>query len=748
MPKKTEQRVGRTFEISLEEQPEFEGRISAFLFDNGGNLREEVRVSEGRASFTSNDHDLAHGRLFIAPVLDNASGVKEKPSIRMMERLAAYEPVISYRGKFLDVIRVPGSIIELWPICFCWIRGHVIKSGSMLPVCNARVHICEVDRIWRWLIRIPDVEILRFRDDLLKEFERPLRRRPPWPPDPPGPFQVIGKGLINLKYDYEASHRDVSLQMAEGFPDSSGGNGSAAVSSKSTSVPDEFVASLSSTSAAIVRETLIAHVHLVFPWLCLLRPRWWKYRCDEVAVVDTDALGRFHALMWYSCRGDRPDLYFWVEYNIGGALVTVYRPALPCHTYWNYGCGRDVTILISDNRVPACNSGPDLPGCQVQILSIGRGVSLSEIHGPGSVPGEEGLTTGNEPFGGKIEPRVWFSRTALREDKNILYYRWSYRKCGNASGGDIAEPLRGPWIPITRTVVRHYAVPVLGGVSHIPVTLGPRTIGTEGNLFEIRPMAVPAGGIEWTVVDEREDLASAHFETSALGTGDTACEKAADAAGKYELKLELFKDTGSLVDWTTEGIDIQITNVAAPFGTDTVTGASATNYHKVLDGAGHTMGFRMVLRVDNNCCEAKVEPVEGVGLVAAECGFLEFVPGASATLRFRAFHPNNLADFSFSLVRGVSVQVNEASAEGQTGNSPISTLLPNPHPLVHLPNAYSLDAGGRYGETFRVSCLLGPCPRAAFSEALHVKTRATDGYGRLWHLDAFAHDGFALTPPH
>jgi hypothetical protein len=70
---------------------------------------------------------------------------------------------------------------------------------------------------------------------------------------------------------------------------------------------------------------------------------------------------------------------------------------------------------------------------------------------------------------------------------------------------------------------------------------------------------------------------------------------------------------------------------------------------------------------------------------------------------------------------------------------------------------YAVGSAYNYQGTFSVADLLKampdstgalvePCSRAAFSEALHVWTMATDGYARLWYLDAFAHDGFALTP--
>ena len=84
-------------------------------------------------------------------------------------------------------------------------RGRVVRPvliGGVLhdmPVCNARVHICEVDRLW-WLIpRLPDPIINRIRDEILEQIEWPPRPIPI--PDPP-PFEfdpgVIDPSPINL----------------------------------------------------------------------------------------------------------------------------------------------------------------------------------------------------------------------------------------------------------------------------------------------------------------------------------------------------------------------------------------------------------------------------------------------------------------------------------------------------------------------------------------------------------------------
>jgi len=92
------------------------------------------------------------------------------------------------------------------------------------------------------------------------------------------------------------------------------------------------------------------------------------------------------------------------EYQIGSAWTTVYHPPIICNTYWNYECGTEVVIPITDPRVPWYTDPIPVPGKQVAILSIGHEVSIKEIKRVTAVA-EEGLTDVGEPFGGSLELR-------------------------------------------------------------------------------------------------------------------------------------------------------------------------------------------------------------------------------------------------------------------------------------------------------------------------------------------------------
>lgn len=725
-----------TLKVELEKQ-DFEGNLAAFVFDSAGQLLNVSRVTRGKVLLPLDEQTLMRSRLYIAP-LTHEDLDEQKPTLKSMSRLGAYQPAMRVSGSLIETIRVPDVVIVDWLLCTCWVRGRVVKADSGLPICGAKVHICEVDKFFRWIIQLPEPDLYRLRDDLLREIEVPELRVPPGPGPDPSPFDMVEPfdfpmniAAINPQPEPPAWSRSIAAINPQpeppGLPESN---------LTPISLPQQMKTQLLSSSAQIVRDTLVANLELLRPYLCLW-PYWWRFRCDEITVVESDGFGNFETAIKYRCLGDKPDLYFWVEYPIGAVLETVYKPPIPCYTHWNYECGTEVTIRVADERVPACDPEPDPVGCKVQIISIGRRVSMSEIHGDGASLANEGLTTGGAPFGGKLEPRVWFGRSDLLA-KGIEYYRWSYRRLSEGDGTPLATP--GPWTQMTRTVVRHYARESAGEVTHEPLAMGPFSVGTESNLFKIKPVALPPGGIEWSVMDEREDLASAHFESQKLGTGTNACAKALVAAGKYELKLELFWSSGSkVVDWEDEGIDLEMTDVPAPFGTSTVTTEDAPNYNRIKSG-GKTQAYRMVLRVDNNCCSVGIDDLVGAG-PASVCGFYEVNPATNVKLGFTAGHPNNFATFQFSVRQGVTTQVRLASASGRVGNSPIPVWE------AASMHAYTLGGPGGYSEWYTVAELLGSCTRAAFSEALHVWTMAQNGYGRLHGLDRFTHAGFALVPP-
>jgi hypothetical protein len=800
-----EKKIKLQFNIKFDGKPSEEPSLALYAFDTKGACIAVSPVKNGQAQLTVSEGAVRRYRVFIAPVLDKERTAKV--TIAMLERLCAYEPAWRFiREKpVIDLPPIPQLHWKCWPLCLCRIRGKVVRpvtikdQTSDRPVCHARVHICEADPLFLLIPRLPDRIIYRIRDELLAALEKPI----PFPPDPdPGPLDIVdimaeaGINASRNTRDFAFSTKTSAENLSQLNPQKELPITKPLADLLSVETKLAFL----SPSVAVVRQSLLDNALIIKPFWChwpWIRP--FFVRCDEVDVVETDGQGLFDSLMIYRCRGDHPDLYFWVEYNIGGVWTKVYHPRFPCHIHWNYPCGSLVTIRITDPRVPWCEETPQVPGKVLAITHIGKNVSICEILRGGGVT--EGMTTSEEyfgntlkPFGGSLEPNVLFGPDMLSD--GINHYRWSYRRCGYSDGTDIPEHLRGDWYIMDAPVLRSYTEvrnnPPEYTMITKHVTLGPDT-DIPQTLFKVHigdyTLDPPPNyglpeylWVQWTPAsDVRQNSASAFFLSHTLEGGGTAGALA--AAGKYELKLELFRVgpapdyAVTQVDFTADNVIIKTPLIPAPFGWEDV------NYRTVPHDAGypgddqedrvirdpvtnHIMAFRLVLYVDNNPCSAEIIDAQVGSGIAGPCGFIQYpLPltdvSPAATISFKASHPNKLARFVFTMTRGSSGWVRDAcDPEGRNpgtidpadpGISPYSWVSPSHiYPLVSdsPTQGYVRDPATRiFTKDIPVNSLLGDCDKASFAENLSVYALAYDGWSRLYYLDAYGMPkSFALEP--
>ena len=575
------------FKVGLEGKPDPSVEMMAFAFDAHGQLLDSAPLKDGAARMRLTDRQAKSARLYFAPAPPEEMEARAV-TLEAMERLRAYKPAWNFvpGERTYELLNVPEIIWEWWIWCQCRVRGRVVKPVIVdgvtydMPVCNARVHVCEADRLWWVIERIPDHDIFRLRDELIDILRRPEPIPDPLP-DPPFQFDpgVIDPSPIELA----KMNKAVQVQKIAGLmnnprmfnpqpepPKPRAALLPAAIRHEkladfppTSMLPMEMMiedqAALLSPTANTVREALLGNLELIYPYLC-----WWPwiwpyfYTCEEVAVLETNHDGMFDGNIWYQCLGDQPDLYFWVEYNIGGTWTTVYAPPKRCNTHWNYECGSEVTLRVTDPRVPWCGSDPPLPGKQLAVLTVGKNVSMTEIqrHAAGA---DEGLTANGRPFGGSLEPTIWFGEDLITE--GVTHYRWSYRRLGDT----------GDWTAIDKPVSRHYAeVMADSTLAFKPFPLGPDPALPGQNLFQIPPvdppLIAPAVSSSWAPqVNARTNTASAFFQSHTLEGGDAEL-----AAGKYELKLELFDNSGNEINLTTAAVKLKVPTIDAPFGTNVI----------------------------------------------------------------------------------------------------------------------------------------------------------------------------------
>jgi hypothetical protein len=321
----------------------------------------------------------------------------------------------------------------------------------------------------------------------------------------------------------------------------------------------------------------------------------------------------------------------------------------------------------------------------------------------------------NAPFGGYLGLRSGSSIDI--PSSSLYYYRWSYR-AGTS----------GSFTPLSDPVVKHYVKQSPATLPSFPAyQLGPNTVGAESDLFQFKPVQPPGPAPSdppqtityWPTDDFLDDIYSGYWNTLAIPGGVMA-------AGEYQVKLEIFDETGILVD---PGASTFTFIVPKGIGSDGVTVLARAADPSEIDAGG----FVFNLHIDNNQCTASIDPPNIAGTsVADACGFLGYSdPSVPVTLSFHAKHPNNFAVFSWDMVRGLAA----VGAFDVTG-AEVAAATAGP---------YTGDGIGDFSATTPASALLGSCANAAFGENLYVAAKATTGWGeRIWEYDAQAPGAFAL----
>lgn len=757
MSKATDGR-GLQFNVKFDGQPQGKINIAAHVYDNAGNHIESTGIDEaGNFKLSLSQAQLKNAKLFITPVGEN----KEIPKFSDLEKLSAYQPYIDKRrlgNEIIDLLPIPDLKYKYWWWCTCRVTGRVTKkvfaggAWQTLPVCKARVHICEVDR-WPILIqRFPDDIIYRIRDEI-------IATKWPVPPIPdPGPRKDFEIELPIQRINTLAQ-RSLKTKTAK-----------LAVSDFSFA-QNNFKAQLASGNSVLqLRKELLENYHLIFPYFCYWKWIWpYFYSCDELAVIETDEQGRFDRYIKYFCFGDKPDIYVWVDYFINGQWVTVYNPGRACNTYWDYVCGTEININITDNRVPHCGR-TDVVGEIAEILRIGSSSHTSHILQRSvsqTVQGvsfdAKGLTNFYlaglpgikyvNPFGGALNIVADFGSTL--HASGVTHFRCSHKRHSDAD-------VPANWTIHENPVFRYYEDEINDGVnppfqhrkgfdlkdpSYYGLYIIPHH---EASLQAGIP--APAG----TLLNR--DWMSEDFVIASINSTELLNEL-------YDFKFEFFRIIGGV----PQVVSVPKSTFQVPNPDDVTmslplsnTGYASANYpdfhaadYIVQDPAApatNALAFKMTFRVDNNLCNAEIDNVTVLNNDTTttnsdtECGFASYKDKNTSDVKFSfaATHPNNFAVFSFGVIRGNGNECPTANAGGMViGSTP--TGVPSGAPPFPPYGGYTL-AGGKYTKQVSIAGLLGPCDQAAFSENLNVTALATNGSSLIHDYNAGDIAAFALEP--
>ncbi len=711
----------------------------AYLLDSQGNLIEKMAVSKGETKFKTPAEKLGRGtQLFIGSDLPKEIA-NQKVSSGLLTKMGAKEiPFHLSAQNQITLTTIPSIVFP--KINWCTIKGALSKTfnidhvAEVLPICHARVHICEVDPVIWWWQKIPDLVFT----DLINKLKNVIEIPRPIPIPDPGPL----KPQIQLPRTFPLMNMMAgkTTLIAKNFNVTAPTIKSMVNTAALPVLPDNVKSGIMSSSVSVAQNTILNNISLLHPYICMWPVFWpWIYRSDEIAVVTTDCQGKFDYNYFYFENGDKPDIYIWVEVNIDGEWITVYKPNLPCGTYWDYACGTDINLRLTDSRIRPCVCDP-LPGNMIWMKNVNTGTSIRAIQQNSAASGNQANAVGlnNYVYGGVNYKMSPFASTfpfvvqfgSGYPNASATHYRWKYKRVKDAFlnnvtevysylEGEIAKPYTYQ-LPNNNFATKNFRLGADYDAS-VPKYKIPHVHAT---------VDVPEPTAEWN-----QDTYSINVNSKNLSDG------------LYEFVFELTDNAGNVLAVNADDYVVTRNDAIDPprmFPDEATIKANglAENY-VVKNWGGQATGFRFLMRIDNQQCYANViDALVGAGTTDTACGFGYFdAAHHNATLRFFAGHAQKFGTYNFAVTKGNSNDVAVADSHG---------MLTMPGNGYTKSSAQDTDHGfaieDLYQKQFDVNDLLGGCPQAAFAENLYVSSTHSDGSNHLYNLDASDTAAIAIAP--
>ena len=693
---------------------------------------------KGHEAYLQTSKDVLDGGAKIYVSQDIGTKANANNPERALLKSGAYEAVKNFdkvsKSDFshdvLNIYRIPSSLFI--PINFgsCLIKGHVSKffqidgQWKKLPLCDLRVHICEVETELRW----PYIPIY-------------YRQIPDWV------IQEIGQKIVDLHAPVVSpinKKANIALNtpiIKTDMPLSSLGSTTRQLKSVSPTkdlqtLPHHVLSVMKTGSADLIRQSMVDYHDLLYPYFCLWPIYWpWIYTYDEETIVKTDCNGHFE--MWENTLWEdgQLNIYIWVEANINGQWVTVYKPTLPCNTWWNYACNTEINITVTDRRVSPCDCGIEGPVDAVWFRSIGTGaaalhieqnllstisIQSASLKNAGCTDLIQGTGINVSPFGGTLSLELFCGANIF--NAGVTHYRWKTRMVADAN----QNPVSGSHTIVPGEVSRPYLVKM--SATHYEthsVSLGLEGSGTD-LAYRLPHHDVTLEPIPVTDLPLSPEWTGLFFDSAYIDSNSLT-------DGVYELTLELLQKqlNGSFLLIPVPKATYQVSEY-----NNIGSSQDAPNNYLVINAGNSTKAdaFKMNVRVDNAHTVAKIHDVRlnETGALSGPCGFIHYDNvNQHAHLSFEASHPRNFATFGYGVVKGNNTQ--------STGVAVSGYVLSSVGGFTHV----SLTD---FAEDVTVAQLLGTCPgQAAFSENLSVVALATDGSNQLYIYDSGDVNAFALT---
>ena len=691
----------------------------AYLFDHRGALVESHPVgAEVRFSLA----DERRHRLVVGPDLPVTGRSHATLAADLAKARAVSRDITPGHGAASIELDVPPSVYICWWKTCIYVHGSVRKQtgpGSYAPICDGIVEIFQVDLgctldnlasftdapVWYSLL----VDVLGgLERDVLQERIRLIPGLPDPPPELFHETRVLqpGTGQISRQSDTRG------LSAPAAAPPPIGATTARNAAAQKSSIAD-VAGALRVLPQAARKDVVIANKAVLAPFLCWLIPDsafcWQKL---GEATLQSD--GTFSAEICFWCPEDFPDLYFEVVQTVDGLAREISDPQIACSTYYDYDGTQDVVITVDDPVAVACND-PEPPPIDtgeyyVWPTAIGnqdlRGINGLEAPAGGPPQGR----LGSVPWGGTLALQMEFD-PRLRSDGIARYYRWSYKFDGDGGFTPVNAPVNHRYKTVTSPPLQ---------IHLHTVNLGPHTVGTEHNLFDV-PEPYPGDG--WVNINDPWDRPFAYFDSTDNHLSPfTYSDALPRRSGMCTLMLELFDASGALVPCANNGVGGSFEFVLPDLA------GTPDDYTSVLGPANITPSGQLVYRllVDNNDTFASIDSVSASGNLADPCGILHYSDASDdVAISYHATHPNDYLTWALRVYRGSSGQV-----AATTGSA---SAVPGSPPMDPFTNA--------------ASTLLGGCTNAAFAVNLWTWASATDGYGTQTQYDRFTSLAFALLTP-